>query len=203
MPFCDNREYRYFQPLTAPINAEENGYIVSGYASTFEKYELFEMDDVKYYEQISPDAFRNANMADIILQYNHDGPVFARTSNKTLEVSVDDKGLFVKANLSLTSKAKSLFEDISSKMISKMSFAFVVDKDHYDAETHTRYIDSIRKVYDVSAVSIPANPGTEISVATRSYFDGVIKEEQQELLKREALEKQKKRIEMKLKLSEI
>ena len=53
-----------------------------------------------------------------------------------------------------------------------MSFAFSVAEDHYDEDTHTRIIDRVGKVFDISAVSFPANPGTELHV--RSYFDGVI-----------------------------
>ena len=64
-----------------------------------------------------------------------------------------------------------------------MSFAFTVGEDEYDRKTHTRTISRITKVYDVSAVSIPANPYTDISA--RSYFDGVIESEKQELLLRQ------------------
>lgn len=69
-------------------------------------------------------------------------------------------------------------------MINKMSWAFSVAEESYDRETHTRTILKIKKVYDVSAVSIPANGDTEISArafASRSY-----EQERQELLKRRA-----------------
>ena len=66
-----------------------------------------------------------------------------------------------------------------------MSFAFTVAEDHYDSETHTRIIDRIAKVFDISAVSFPANPTTELSVSTRSYFDGVIEAERAERLAKE------------------
>jgi phage head maturation protease len=62
----------------------------------------------------------------------------------------------------------------------------------YNKDTRTRTILKIKKVYDVSAVSIPASNDTEISA--RSYFDGVIEAEKQELLER------KKKI-LKLKLN--
>ena len=73
-----------------------------------------------------------------------------------------------------------------------MSFAFTVaeDGDSYDKATHTRTISRIAKVFDVSPVSFPANPTTELSVSTRAYFDGVIEMEQAERLEEEKRERQ-------------
>jgi len=85
--------------------------------------------------------------------------------------------------LGKTSASRELHEDISSGLITKMSWAFTVDADEYDKANRTRVIKRIKKVYDISAVSIPANPGTEISA--RSYFDGVIEAERQELARRQ------------------
>jgi phage head maturation protease len=89
-----------------------------------------------------------------------------------------------------------LFADIEAGNYPQMSFAFTVADEHYDKATHTRIIDSIAKVYDVSAVSFPANPTTELSVATRDYFNGVIEAEKAERLEREALELKRKRIQV-------
>ena len=75
-----------------------------------------------------------------------------------------------------------------------MSFAFTVAEDHYDKATHTRVIDRIAKVFDVSPVSFPANPTTELGVSTRDYFNGVIEAEKAERLERERTEHQKKKI---------
>lgn len=183
MPMKINeREYRNCTEFRAAENADEM--IVEGYASTFDPYEMYEFAGNKYYERIDIDAFTNADMTDVIMQYDHEGRVYARQKNGTLELSVDKHGLKVRADLSRTEGARRLYEDIRSGMISEMSFAFTIDEEHYESDTRTRVIDTIRKVYDVSAVSIPANPGTEISA--RSYFDGVIEAEKQELLKAEA-----------------
>ena len=61
-----------------------------------------------------------------------------------------------------------------------MSFGFTIGDSDYDAAAHTSRVTRINKLYDVSAVSIPANPGTEISA--RSYLDGAIEAAKQELL---------------------
>lgn len=127
----------------------------------------------------------NADMSDVIMQYDHTGRVFARQSNKTLILEPDAKGLFVAADLSKTDLARGLYQDIDAGMITKMSWAFTVAEESYDRETHTRTILKIKKVYDVSAVSIPANNDTEISA--RNFANRSYEQEKQELLKRRAM----------------
>ncbi len=202
MPVKDTeREYRAFEPLSVPnVDPQSTGYVVEGYASTFERYALFEMDGVTYSEQISPRAFDNCDFSDVIMQYNHSGPVYARTRNKTLKVEIDEHGLHIRADLSKTTKSRELYEDIATGLVDRMSFAFTVAEDHWDAETHTRHIDKVKKVYDVSAVSLPANPGTDIGLATRSAYDGYIEADKQEMLAKEARAKKAKMLELKIKL---
>ena len=142
-------------------------------------------DGVKYYEQIDAKALDGADMSDVIMQYDHSGKVFARQSNGTLGLEIDQNGLFIFANLSKSRAAQELYEEIRNGLITKMSWAFTVAEDAYNKDTHTRTILKIKKVYDVSAVSIPANNDTQISA--RSYFDGVIEMEQQEMLRRKKL----------------
>ena len=193
MPIRNDREYRSAQPFTA----EDENYIVEGYASTFEPYVLFSDGQTEVREQIDPHAFDDADMSDVIMQYDHEGRVFARQSNGTLELGVDEHGLKVRADLSKTEGARQLYEDIKSGMITQMSFAFTIAEDNYDKQEHLRTVRKIRKLYDVSAVSIPANPGTEISA--RSFAEGVI--EQERLERAEAEERERKIQILKLRLS--
>lgn len=187
MPVKKEREYRALAaPLSAVAAAKriDTEYYVEGYATTFDKpYLLYEFEDgTKYYERVDTHALDGADMSDVIMQYDHEGRVFARQSNKTLILVPDHKGLLVAADLGKTDLAKGLYQDIDAGMITKMSWAFTVLEDSYDRATHTRTILKIKKVYDVSAVSIPANGDTEISArnfARRSY-----EAEKQELLKR-------------------
>lgn len=187
MPIKKEREYRALAaPLSAVTAAKriDTEYYVEGYATTFDKpYLLYEFEDgTKYYERVDAHALDGADMSDVIMQYDHEGRVFARQSNKTLILIPDYKGLLVAADLGKTDLARGLYQDIDAGMITKMSWAFTVLKDDYDRATHTRTILKIKKVYDVSAVSIPANGDTEISArnfARRSY-----EAEKQELLKR-------------------
>jgi len=187
-----DREYRSMEMRLS--DSEEVNYAVEGYASTFERYKLFEDEGVDYFEQIDSRAFDDADMTDCVFRVDHEGPVYARTSAGTVELWVDEHGLGQRADLSKTQRARDLYEDIKAGNYPKMSFAFTVAEDHYDRATHTRVIDRIAKVFDVSPVSFPANPTTELSVSTRDYFNGVIEAEKAERLERERREIQKQKI---------
>lgn len=180
------REYRdfkfaEFEPL------EESGFLVRGYATTFnDPYTLFVEDGVEYKEMIAAGALDDADFSDVIFLYNHTGMVYARNKKTgTLRLSPDETGLAVEADLRLLSDfgGGELYAAIKAELVDKMSWAFTVRCDHYDFQTHTRVIDSIAKVYDVSAVSIPADPNTDI--AARAFFDGAIEVERAERLARE------------------
>lgn len=183
---------------------ETENMTVEGYATTFnEPYTLYEDNDIIYREQVDPDAFAETDMDDVIMQYDHEGRVFARTANETLSLNVDDKGLFIRANLGGTEIGRNLFEEIRGGYTDKMSFGFIVDKDEElrtDAEDGRvdilRTITGISKLYDVSAVSIPANNGTSIGAETRSLIDGAINQIQTERSEAEKLELMKKRTEL-------
>ena len=161
----------------------ESDNYVEGYATTFnEPYVLWEYDGIKYYEVIDRNALAEADMSDVIMQYDHQGKVLARLSNNTLGLEPDDKGLFIFADLSKSQASREMYGEIESGLVNKMSWAFTVAEDKYNNETRTRTITKIKKVYDVSAVSIPANGDTNISA--RSYCEGVIAKEMQELQER-------------------
>ena len=204
MPVCKDREYRALVSfgVEKKEDEKEKSYKVSGYASTFDTYTLFEVDGIEYKERIDSHAFDNADMSDVIMQYDHAGRVFARTSNGTLSVSVDERGLKVEADLSTTEASRELYDEIEAGLIIKMSFAFKVSEEHYDSNSHTRVVDKISKVYDVSAVSIPANPDTEI-FARSAFFDGVIKRERAERLEQKRKENEKRKLKLKLHLMEV
>lgn len=190
MPIRDNREYRAL-PIFTPEKREENSeasFIVEGYASTFDEYKLFDLDEkTAVYERIEPTAFDNTDMSDVIFQVDHEGPVYARTSNNTISLYVDSVGLHQRADLSKTERARQVFEEIKAGMYPQMSFAFTVEEDEIIREDEARILRVVKKVkrlFDVSAVSFPANPNTSISVSARNALDGFIEGEKVELLKR-------------------
>ena len=180
----------------APVeDGAEPSFFVEGHAATFQQYVLFRSDEgIDYSERIEPTAFDGADLTDVVFRVDHEGPVYARTSAGTVEVWADEHGLAQRTYLGKTQRARELFADIEAGNYPKMSFAFRVAEDHYDKATHTRIIDRIDKVFDVSPVSFPANPTTELSISTRDYFDGVIEAEKAERLEREQRERQIQRI---------
>lgn len=174
----------------------ESDFYVEGYATTFEPYVLFHDDQGNpIYERISPQAFDGARMDDVILQYDHEGRVFARQSNGTLGLEVNDKGLFVWADLSKTEGARQLYEDIRSGMVNKMSWRFIIapNGDTFDAASRTFIVNKVSEVFDVSAVSIPANNQTSISARKKNI-------EELEIKAKKAQEIKRKKLELKLKL---
>lgn len=186
----DKREYRNMEIRIA----EAPDYMVEGYASTFDSYVIYRDGDTEYSERIEPNAFEGADLSDVVFRVDHQGPVYARSSAGTVELWVDEHGLGQRTDLGKTARGRELFDDIAAGNYPQMSFAFTVAEDHYDRATHTRIIDRVAKVFDVSPVVFPANPNTELSVSTRAYFDGVIEMERAERLEAEKREKQRKRI---------
>ena len=178
---ADGREYRNME-LCASGNAGDE-MIVEGYATTFnEPYLLWSEDGYRVFEQVDRDAFTGCDMSDVIMQYNHEGRVFARMSNGTLSCTPDDHGLLTRAALGGTEIGRQLYDEIKGGYTDQMSFGFTVAEDTREISENAdtkeveilRTIKRIKKLYDVSAVSIPANPAT--SIAARTYGEGAIAE---------------------------
>lgn len=200
-----DREYRNMTFEVRQDGAEPS-FLVEGYASTFERYKLFELDGVPIFEQIEPTAFDEADMTDVVYRIDHEGRVYARASAGTIKLDIDEHGLHHITDLSRTSGAREHFEDVAAGNYPQMSFAFTVDEEHFDDANKTRIIDRIGKVFDISAVSFPANPTTEIHV--RDYFNGVIEMEKAAEAERQKAEEARRsdlerRHELKEKIMEV
>ena len=207
-----DREYRNFKVPFEIRATDDNEMIVEGYATTFnELYTLVDYGDFVVKEQIDRKAFDNCDMSDVVFQYDHEGRVFARNKNGTLELSVDEKGLKVRANLGGTDIGRQLYQEIKGGYTDKMSFGFVVSDDTRTESMEdgitvlVRTVTGIRKLFDVSAVSLPANDNTVISA--RNFSDGVIAEIKAERLKvqkaKELRLHKQKELELKIKLMEV
>lgn len=221
MPIKNDREYRNFNSfeLRAAEDTEKTtgGGVVEGYASTFEEYDLmtFDFGDGSreiWREQIAPDAFNDADMTDVVFLRDHAGQVYARTKNNLIAMMPDERGLYTRTDLTKTTGAREMYEDIKAGNYTQMSFAFRVSTDGSTWETiregkdviYKRTITAIEKVFDISAVAFPANPTTDIAPATRAAFDGAIEELRAERLKAEAeaRERARKAAELKIKIME-
>jgi HK97 family phage prohead protease len=158
------------------VNSEnkliDTNYYIEGYAARYEPYILFNDGEYDYYEQFDRSCFANCDMTDVIFLYDHAGKVLARLSNDTLIVEPRDEGLFFAADLGKTEAARTLYDEICAGMVTKMSWRFVIGDYDFNPKTRTFTHHTVKKIYDVSAVSIPANNDTEINA--RSWADGVI-----------------------------
>lgn len=189
----EGRQFRNIDASRLEVRTlEDGGRIVEGYATTFDTpYELRRDNEYTLLEVIDRGAFDNCDMSDVIMQYDHTGRVFARTSNGTLTVNVDEIGLHIRAQLDGTELGRRIYEEIAGGYTDKMSFGFSVREARREIVKDdertvvTRHVVDVSKLWDVSAVSIPANDATTINA--RNLLDGVIKEVEAERLKRKKL----------------
>lgn len=203
-----DRQYRTFEiraidsledMIQTPEDSEmepEETYLVEGYAAVFDQPTvMYEMDGIKYKEVIDRNAFSGAVMDDVVMNFDHEGRPFARTKNGSLTLTVDDIGLKVNGDLKMSDRAKEIYKEIKAGLIDKMSFAFTVAEESYDKGTRTRRILRIKRLYDVSCVSIPAYDTTSISA--RSFFKA---EAERELAEARELEQRKRKLKLLIEL---
>ena len=173
---------------------------IKGYAVVFNSPETY-----SYTEVIDEHALDEADMSDVVLRYNHEDTfmVLARTRNKSLNLNVDEKGLFMEAQLQNDiTQHRDIYNAIKSGLIDKQSFAFTVDEDSYDYDTDTRTITKIGKLFDVSVVDQPFYNATDVSLASqndefltrREELRKEHEEELKEIARQEELRKVKDRV---------
>ena len=171
-----------------PKNRFNSEKFVEGYATTFEDpYVLWREPDWtdergevhegwEYREVMHTGCMEGADTSDVIFLFDHEGHPYARNRNDTLYLEPQAHGLYIAADLSRTTPAGWMFEEIDSGNVDRMSWAFTVAEedveDDFDNRVTTFHIRRIKKVFDVSAVSRPADPNTEISA--RRAIDGAI-----------------------------
>lgn len=192
--FDDDRDVN--EAVDAIKNRFNSDFYVEGYATTFEDpYEMFEdYDGWKYVEVIDRHALDGCDMSDVIFQYDHEGRVYARNTNNTLYFEPNEHGLFIAADLSKTSLARQMYEDIQVGNVTRMSWAFIPSEEVYtedrENKVFTTRITRVKKMFDVSAVSYPADPNTEISA--RNLVNGEIEaRRQRESLQRDLARKRR------------
>jgi len=124
-----------------------------------------------YEEEMDTEALANADMKDVVALFNHDqNMVLARTSSGTLKLNVTGNAMEYEFEAPNTTLGNDLLEMVRRGDVYQSSFAFTVDKEKWEENTGNkpkRIIRSIKKVYDVSPVTYPANQDT--MVAKRSY----------------------------------
>lgn len=176
-PIKGSHEMRAFS--MPDLAADDTGNTVQGHAAVYgQTVNIAGL----WNETIARGAFDKTDFTDVLFDVNHDLDriPLARsrnnTSNSTLQLGLDDMGLAVRATLDTenNTEAKALYSCIKRGDINGMSFIFDVSDDEWtgmDTDTPSRTIRSIGKVYEVSAVSMPAYPGTDISARGSDALD--------------------------------
>lgn len=185
------RKFNCLQTREKNVKGDNEELWVVGKAVVFDTPTvLFTLGDTEYKEQIDSRAFENCNISDVIFNYNHSGKVMARTRNNTLKIEVRNDGLYMEARLDGTEEGRCLYEEIKGGYIDQMSFQFSIQEESYDKENHMWTVLKVKRLYDVSAVDIPAYEDTSIEARRNSILEA----EAQEKRKRKAAADLRKRI---------
>lgn len=151
------------------VRAQPESRVIEGYAAVFET----PTDMGNYLEEIASGAFDGADDKDVVALFNHDANYpLARTSNGTLELSSDARGLFYRFEAPDTTFGNDLLKMVRSGLISQSSFAFTIRKDNWMQEAGMkpkRRIEQVDMLFDVSPVTYPAYK--ETSVTARALQD--------------------------------
>jgi len=195
-----NKEVRTFDVQDLELRMDGDKPTVVGYGAVFNS---MSNDLGGFREFIAPDAFEGRLKDDVRFLINHDANlILARTTNGTLRLSVDEKGLRYEADMPNTSTAKDLMELLKNGTISQSSFAFTVEEDSWEVKDgmNIRTIDKVSQLYDVSSVTYPAYNQASSAVALRSLEEWKSKEENTEAKKDNEDLKKRSLNEMRLKI---
>lgn len=149
---------------------------IVGYAAVFDS----DSEDLGgFIERIAPGAFSAAlETSDIRALFNHDpNYVLGRNRSGTLDVKEDDKGLWMEVTPPDAQWARDLMVSINRGDISQMSFAFRIEKGGDEWEKPTtggpmrRTIKRVKEVADVSPVTYPAYPDTQVALRSREEWE--------------------------------
>lgn len=167
----EKKEYRSFNVEEIRLQLREDDVpSIVGHAAVFNS---LSEEMWGFREKIAPGAFRSAinQNQDVRALINHDSNfVLGRTKNGTLSLSEDTKGLRVSIDPPSTTFAADLLVSIERKDISQMSFGFEVLKETWetDGDKNIRTIEDVN-LFDVSVVTFPAYPQTDVEVNTRNW----------------------------------
>lgn len=173
----ERRELPIVNDEVRDSGAGDGQFTMRGHAAVFDQWSL---DLGGFREKIAPSAFDEvlSRNPDAWLLWDHDTRyVLARTSNKTLELRLDPRGLHYWARVAPTSYAADLRVLMERGDIDQASFAFTVAKDEWritgegDDERVERTILEVADLYDVTVTAMGAYPQTDSQVARERAVD--------------------------------
>jgi len=185
-----NKEVRTFNVSDIEVRNDDGKNVVVGYGAVFNS----ESNDLGgFVEYIAPGAFDGRLEDDVRFLINHDGLPLARTTNNTLRLSVDERGLKYEADMPETTLANDLMTLLRNGTISQSSFAFTVEEDSWEnvEGRNIRTINKVSRLYDVSSVTYPAyNEAGSFALRSLETWQ----EEQEKIKLDESLEKELKEV---------
>jgi uncharacterized protein len=173
---------RRFNPGTVEVRAEGETKKVRGYAAMFGKWsENLGTEKNRFLEVIERGAFDAALNDDIRALFNHDpNLILARSKggNGTLKVGADETGLWYEFELPETQAGRDLGVSLSRGDVDQSSFGFTLtsEGESWDKSedngvvTYKRTIKRVARLYDVSPVTYPAYPDTEVALRSLEAF---------------------------------
>ena len=198
----DNKEIRGFN---FEVRAEETADgTITGRPIVFGQ-----LTDLGWYDEvIERGALDETDLKDVRLLVNHNVDMIPlarsrnNTANSTMQLMPDENGLGIRVSLDIENNndARSLYSAVSRGDIDGMSFMFTVDKDSWDepdSDHPTRHILSIRRVFEVSAVTFPAYSKTSIQARGLSdALDSAKESLESERARIREIERRKKKIKL-------
>jgi len=192
-----DKEIRLLAANFRALDDNDGKMIIEGYAVVFDSPATHYWTEI-----IDKNAFNGCDMKDVPLKYNHEDShlILARTRNNSLQLTIDDKGLKIRAELIDTTANVDIYKSIKAGLLDKMSFAFIVADEEWDLKTDpaTRTIKKIDRLFDVSVVDTPFYDTTSIYARGLDLLES--EKEKLESLRAEQRELARKKLELKLKI---
>lgn len=163
------------------VRASDKGAMLRGYAARFGS--VYDMG--WFTEEVGRDAFKNADMSDVRVLFNHDpNQILGRTKNGTARVGVDENGLWYEVDL--PASAESVREAVERGDVDQSSWGFYLKKDSWTKrdgnDKQHRVLEQVEIVLDASPVTFPANPDTTVAKRSLEMFaaeSGIVDEQEQ------------------------
>ncbi|ATO43407.1 HK97 family phage prohead protease [Loigolactobacillus coryniformis] len=151
--------------------------VIEGYALKFNKPSDILGGFVRFREILDSHALDETDMANVVATFNHDQNQVLGRTGINLDLEVDNIGLKFRVKPTDTQFARDLLTNIKAGVINQCSFAFTIlnekgaeewEDSEEEGVDYQRTIRKIDHLYDVSVVTTPAYPDTEVMVGSRS-----------------------------------
>lgn len=149
---------------TRDASGEQRSLRLAGYAALFDNPSERMGRLVETIDRRAFDAVLGSD-PDVRFQAEHSGLALARTTNDTLRLRADERGLYFEADLNPNVQAaRDLYALVERGDITQMSFGFTIGDEQVDdrGDTIRAHVTRIDQLFELSAVTFPAYSQTEV-----------------------------------------